>query len=181
VRREFIAIKETDAATGARALVPGGVTDVEGTLRWDWNGHGYLRGLVSRGTYTDDNDRSTVGGTVAYRVNHGQPRFTFDYGLSWSDFDRRSTSYFTPLQAVKHTAGVSAAGYSDRAALDYGARYQLSYVRSSNFEDIATNTWSGYAGATVFDAIPLGAEGYYSVDNNSYRTWGVTLSASVRW
>lgn len=181
VRHDFIAIKETSSTTGARTLVPGGVTNAEGTLRWDWNGHGSVTGLFSKGTYTDDNDRSTVSGTVAYRVNHGQPRLTLDYGLAWSDFARGSSSYFTPLQGVKHSAGLSANGYSERAAIDYGARYQFSYLRSSNFDDIATNVWSGYADAIVFDAIPLGAEGYYSVDNHSYRTWGVTLSASARW
>jgi len=27
----------------------------------------------------------------------------------------------------------------------------------------------------------VGVEGYYSVDNHSYKTWGLTLSGSVRW
>jgi len=82
---------------------------------------------------------------------------------------------------VKHAAGITATGYSERAAMDYGARYEFSFLTSSNFDDIAANVWSAYLNGTILDGVPLGVEGYYSVDNHSYRTWGLTLSGSVRW
>ena len=73
-------------------------------------------------------------------------------------------------------------GYSERASLDYGARYEFSFMQSANFSDIAANVWSANVGGTLLKwMIPLGVEGYYSVDNHSYRTWGLTLSGSVRW
>jgi len=180
VSRDYIAIKTTDG-TGANVLVPGGVTDAGLGLRWDWNGRGSATGSFSRATYTDDNDRTSVAGSLAYRINSRQPRLTLDYGLTWSDFSKPSASYFTPLESVKHAAGITATGYSERAAMDYGARYEFSFLTSSNFDDIAANVWSAYLNGTILDGIPLGVEGYYSVDNHSYRTWGLTLSGSVRW
>ncbi len=180
-RREFIAIKTTDPVTGARTLVPGGVTNADLGLKWDWNGRGSASGSFSKGFYTDDNERTSVGGLLAYRLRRAQPRIAADYGLTWSDFTKTSTSYFTPLQSVRHAAGLTAAGFSERGSMDYGARYEFSFLQSGNFADISTNTGSVYLNGTVLGAIPLGIEGYYSVDNNSYRTWGVTLSGSVRW
>jgi hypothetical protein len=82
---------------------------------------------------------------------------------------------------VRHAAGLTASGYSERGSLDYGARYEFSFRQSGNFADITTNMGSVYLNGTVLGAIPLGIEGYYSVDNHSYRTWGATLSGSVRW
>ncbi len=180
-RRDFIAIKTTDPVTGARVLVPGGVTNTDLGLKWDWNGRGSLSGSFSKGFYTDDNQRTSVGGLVAYRLHRAQPRIAADYGLTWSDFTKPSSSYFTPLQSVRHAAGVTASGYRERGAVDYGLRYELSFMQSGNFDDITTNMGSVYLNGTVFGSLPLGVEGYYSVDNHSYRTWGLTLSGSVRW
>ena len=180
VSRDFVAIKTVDA-TGGNVLVPGGVTDAGLDLRWDWSGRGHAEGSFSRATYTDDNERTRVAGSVGYRINARQPRLTLDYGLTWSDFSKPSPSYFTPLESVKHAAGVTASGYSERGALDYGARYEFSFLTSTNFDDIASNVWSAYLNGTVLGEIPLGVEGYYSVDNHSYATWGLTLSGSVRW
>ena len=68
-----------------------------------------------------------------------------------------------------------------RGYVDYGVRYEFSFMTSSNFDDIATNMGTAYLNGTLFGALPLGVEVYYSVDNHTYRTWGVTLSGSVRW
>ena len=179
--RDFIAIKTTDAATGARVLVPGGVTSTDLGLRWDPSARVTASGTLARSFYTDDNARTSVGGDAAYRFRRAAPRLAVDYGLTWSDFSKTSTSYFTPLQSVRHAAGLTAAGYSERGALDYGARYEYSFMQSGNFGDISTNTGSVYLNGTVLGSLPLGVEAYGSVDNHSYRTWGVTLSGSVRW
>lgn len=179
--RDFIAIKTTDAGTGARVLVPGGVTNTDLGLRWDPNARVTASGTLGRSFYTDDNARTSLGGNVAYRFRRAQPRLAIDYGLTWSDFSKTSTSYFTPLQSVRHAAGVTAAGYSERGSIDYGARYEFSFMQSGNFDDISTNTGSVYLNGTVLGSLPLGVVAYGSVDNHSYRTWGVTLSGSVRW
>jgi len=181
VRRDFIPIKETDPATGARTLVPGGVTNAELSTTWNWNAQGSATGSFSKGAYSDDNDRSTLAGAAAYRIHLGQPRVALDYGLAWSDFAWASSSYFTPLESVRHTIGISVDGYREPPAIDYGARYQFSMLKSANFNDIFTNTGTLYGDVTLLDCIPLGAEAYYSIDNNQYETWGVTLTGSVRW
>ena len=156
------------------------MTNADLGLKWDWNGRGSLSGTFSKGFYTDDNQRTGVGGLVAYRLHRAQPRVAVDYGLNWSDFTKASASYFTPLESVKHAAGIMASGYSEHHSLDYGVRYELSFMKSNNFDDIASNMGSVYLNG-VFGSLPLGIEGYYSVDNHSYRTWGLTLSGSVRW
>ena len=179
--RDFIAIKTTDAGTGARVLVPGGVTNTDLGLRWDPSARVTASGTLGRSFYTDDNARTSLGGNGAYRIRRAQPRLALDYGLTWSDFSKTSTSYFTPLQSVRHAAGVTAAGYSERGSIDYGARYEYSFMHSGNFGDISTNTGSVYLNGTVLGSLPLGVEAYGSVDNHSYRTWGVTVSGSVRW
>jgi len=181
VRRDFIPIKETDPTTGAKTLVPGSVLNAELAATWDWNAHGSTTGSFSKGSYSDDNDRSTLAGAVAYRVHLNQPRVALDYGLTWNDFARASSSYFTPLESVRHMIGISANGYSERSATDYGARYQFSMLKSANFDDIFTNMGALYGGATILDCIPIGVEAFYSIDNNRYETWGVTLTGSVRW
>jgi len=179
--RDFIAIKTNDDRTGARVLVPGGVTNTDLGLRWDWNGRGSLSGTFTKSFYTDDNERSSLGGLMTYRIKRAQPRVALDYGLTWSDFTKTSASYFTPLESVRNAGGLSLSGYSEKNALDYGARYELAYMTSTNFPDIATNTGSVYMNGTVLGTLPLGVEGYYSVDNHSYKTWGLTVSGSVRW
>ncbi len=179
--RDFIAIKTTDAGTGARVLVPGGVTNTEATLRWDWNARVTAAGTFGKSFYTDDNERTSLGGVVAYRFRRAQPRLAVDYGLAWSDFSKTSASYFTPLQSVRHAAGITAVGYSERGSIDYGARYEFSFMQSGNFDDISTNTGSVYLNGTVLGSLPLGVEAYGSVDNHSYKTWGLTLSGSVAW
>jgi tetratricopeptide (TPR) repeat protein len=179
--RDFIAIKTSDEVTGARVLVPGGVTSADLGLKWDWDARGSVSGTFTKSFYTDDNERTQVAGLLGYRLRRAQPRVAADYGLTWSDFTRTSTSYFTPLQSVRHAAGLSASGYSERAGLDYGARYELSFLASDNFDDVTTNMGSAYLNGTVFGSLPLGVEVYGSVDNHSYKTWGLTLSGSVRW
>jgi tetratricopeptide (TPR) repeat protein len=181
VRRDFIAIKTTDPGTGSRVLVPGGATTGDLGLRWDWSGRGSLSGSFSRASYTDSNERTSLGGILACRVAGPKPRLTLDYGLTWSDFSKTSPSYFTPLESVRHAAGLGLSGYSERASIDYGARYEFSFMQSANFDDIASSIWSANVNGTLLHAIPVGVEGYYSVDNHSYRTWGLTLSGSVRW
>ena len=115
-----------------------------------------------------------MGGTVAYRLNTAQPRLTLDYGLAWSDFSKPSSSYFTPLESVRHAAGLGLAGFSERSSIDYSARYEFSLTALSRSPSASVS-------GSLLDGIPLGLEGYYSVDNHSYRTWGLTLSGSVRW
>ena len=82
---------------------------------------------------------------------------------------------------MRHAAGLEASGYSEKKSLDYGARYEFSFLTSSNFDDVASNMGSVYLNGTVLGSLPLGVEVYGSVDNHSYKTWGVTLSGSVRW
>jgi len=81
---------------------------------------------------------------------------------------------------VRHAAGVTASGYSERGAVDYGVRYELSFMQSATSTTSPRNMGSVYLNGTVLGSLPLGIEGYYSVDNHSYRTWGLTLSGSVR-
>ena len=181
VRRDFIAIKTTDPVSGLPVLVPGGGTNADLGLRWDGSGRVNASGSFSKTFYTDDNERTSAAGVLAYRLRGRVPRVTMDYGLTWADYQKTSSSYFTPLQSVRHAAGLTMNGYSERASLDYGARYEFSFMQSDNFRDIAANVWSANVGGTLLNAIPLGVEGYYSVDNHSYRTWGLTLSGSVRW
>ena len=181
VRRDFIAIKTIDAVSGLPVLIPGGGTNADLGLRWDGSGRLSASSTFSKTFFTDDNERTSAGGLVAYRLRGGIPRLTVDYGLTWADFSKPSPSYFTPLQSVRHAAGLAMSGYSERASIDYGARYELSFMQSANFSNIASNVWSANVGGTLLNAIPLGVEGYYSVDNHSYRTWGLTLSGSVRW
>ncbi len=109
------------------------------------------------------------------------PSTTLDYAVSHTGFDFASASYFTPLESVRHAAGIAVSGESERASLEYGARYQIALVLSSNFEDILTNTWSGYLNLTAHDSFPLGIEGSYSRDNNAYETWYLGFSAAARW
>ena len=179
--RELVAIKTTDAVTGARVLVPGGVTSADAGLRWDGNGRVSASGTFTKSFYTDDNERASLGGLLGYRLRRAQPRVAADYGLTWSDFTKTSASYFTPLESVRHAAGLAASGYSESASLDYGVRYEFSFLTSSNFDDVATNTGTAYLNGTAFGSLPLGVEIYGSVDNHSYKTWGLTLSGSVRW
>lgn len=181
VNRDFIAIKTNDEVTGARVLLPGGVTNAEAGLKWDWNGRGSLSGTFTKSFFTDDNEKTSVGGLLSYRLLRAQPRVAAFYGLTWSDYTKASTSYFTPLGSVRHAAGLEASGYSEKAGFDYGARYEFSFLTSDNFDDVATNMGSVYLNGTAFGSLPVGVEGYYSVDNHSYKTWGLTLSGSVRW
>src|SRR5262249_28199538 len=146
--RDFIAIKTNDERTGARVLLPGGVTNTDLGLRWDWSGRGSVSGSFTKSFYTDDNERSSVGGLIAYRIKRAQPRVGMDYGVTWSDFTKTSASYFTPLESVRNAGGLSLSGYSEKNSIDYGARYELAYLTSTNFPDIATNTGSVYLNGT---------------------------------
>jgi hypothetical protein len=181
VSRDFVAIKETDAVTGARTLAPGGVTNAEAAVDWRIDTRWSVNAAVSKGFYSDENERTGVLAGGAFRARLGRPRLTLDYAWSYTDYDFASPSYFTPLSSVRHAAGISADGWAERPALDWGARYQVSPILSGNFEDIVIHAWSGYFNLILADRFPVGVEGSYSIDNNEYTTWGVTASAGVRW
>jgi hypothetical protein len=179
--RTFVALKGSDPATGALRFEPGDLTDVEGSLLWQWNARGTGSLFASRGEYSDDNRRERAGGTVAYRCRAGRPSLRVDYALTLADWDRRSPSYFTPLASTRHAGGLTLSGYADRGSLDYGVRWELSHLASSNFEDIVANAFRGWLNATVAGRYPVGAEASWSTDNNDYRTWYVALHGAVRW
>lgn len=180
-RRTFVALKGSHPGTGALRFEPGDLTDVEGSLAWQWNARGTASVFASRGDYSDDNRRERAGGTVAYRVRAGRPSLRLDYALAFSDWDFRSPSYFTPLASTRHAGGATLSGYSDRGALDWGVRWELSRIASSNFEDITANAFSGWLNGTLADRFPVGAEASWSTDNNDYKTWYVALYGAVRW
>lgn len=180
-RRTFLALKEWHAPTGALRFEPGHLTDVEGALGYQWNARGTASISATRGESSDDNRRWRAGGTLGYRVHIGRPSLRFDYGLAFADWDRRSPSYFTPLASTRHAGGVSLSGYADPGAVEYGARYEISHLASSNFEDIVAHSVSAYLNGTLADRFPLGLEASYSDDNNDYETWYVGVTASARW
>ncbi|HEY6571696.1 MAG TPA: hypothetical protein VI198_00125, partial [Candidatus Eisenbacteria bacterium] len=180
-RRTFLALKEWHVPTGTLRFEPGNLTDVEGTLGYQWNARGSASLFATRGETSDDNRRWRSGGTAAYRLRIGRPSVRLDYGLTLADWDRRSPSYFTPLASTRHAGGLSLNGFATAGDLDYGARYELSHLASSNFDDIVAHSFSGYLNGTVAGRIPLGLEASYSVDNNDYETWYVGLTGSVRW
>ncbi|HET9950584.1 MAG TPA: tetratricopeptide repeat protein [Candidatus Eisenbacteria bacterium] len=180
-RRTFLAIKGWQASAGANRFLPGHLTDLEGTLGWQWNARGSASLLGTKGETSDDNRRWLAGGTVAYRVRVGRPDVRLDYGLRFGDWDRRSPSYFTPLASTRHAAGVTVSGYAIAGDVEYGARYEFSHLSSSNFADIDANALSGWLNGIAGGRFPLGIEGSYSVDNNDYKTWYVGVSAGVRW
>jgi tetratricopeptide (TPR) repeat protein len=177
-RREFLPIKSTG---GPSEIFAGGQTVLAPELAWQWSGRGTLNAGYETGDYSDGNDRTTYRGGAAYRIRAKGPSATLDYGIAFTDFTQTSASYFTPLESVRHAAGLAIAGYAERAALDYGTRYQFSYLESDNFGVIRTNTWSAYLNAVGLGSVPLGVEGSYSRDNNDYETWFVGLHAAGRW
>ena len=180
-RRTFLAIKDWQASTGSNRILPGHLTDLEGTLGWQWNARGTASLFGTKGETSDDNQRWLTGGTVAYRVRVGRPDVRLDYGLRFGDWDRRSSSYFTPLASTRHAAGITLSGYATPGDLEYGARYEFSHLQSSNFADIDANTLSGWLNGVAGGRFPLGIEGSYSVDNNDYKTWYLGVSGGVRW
>ena len=176
--RDYVPIK---SITGAREILAGDQTTTQAALDWQWNARGTARVDFAHGSYSDDNTRTEFGGNAAYKVRLPSPSLTLGYGISFRDWDHVSTSYFTPLQSVRHAAGIALNGYSDRAALDYGLRYEYSLLASDNFDDIRAHTWSGYWNIAVVDAVPIGVDGSYSIDNNDYESWYVGVSGAVRW
>ena len=180
-RRTFVALKGAHPSTGALRFEPGDLTDVEGTLAWQWNARGTASLFAARGEYSDDNRRDRAGGTVGYRVRAGRPSLRLDYALAFADWDFRSPSYFTPLASTRHAGGTTLSGYSDRGAVDWGLRWELSHLASSNFEDITANAFSGWLNGTLADRFPVGAEASWSTDDNDYKTWYVALYGAVRW
>ena len=177
VRREYVPIKDVSTTT----FDPGHVDNLETGLSWQWSGRGTADGAVSRGLYSDNNRRFSAGAGVSYRVKTRVPTITLDTRALLRDWDETSASYFTPQNSVRGSAGVAFAGWSEPASLDYGFRYEFAGLSSSNFADIWTHAWSGYVNATAFGMAPVGLEASYSVDNNSYETWYLGLSASARW
>jgi hypothetical protein len=177
VRREYVPIKDLSTTT----FDPGHVDNLETGLSWQWSGRGTADGAVSHGLYSDDNRRWSAGMGVAYRVKTRVPTITVDTRALYRDWNEASASYFTPLGSFRGSAGVAFAGWSEPASLDYGFRYEFAGINSSNFADIWTHAWSGYANATAFGMVPVGLEASYTVDNNSYETWYLGLSASARW
>ena len=177
VRREYVPIKDFSTTT----FDPGHVDNLETGVAWQWSGRGTADAALSRGLYSDDNRRWSAGAGVAYRVKTRVPTITVDGKALYRDWEEVSQSYFTPQESFRGSTGVSFAGWSERAALDYGFRYEFAGLTSTTFADIWTHAWSGYANVTAFDVVPLGLETSYTVDNNSYETWYLGLSASARW
>ncbi|HET9252873.1 MAG TPA: tetratricopeptide repeat protein [Candidatus Eisenbacteria bacterium] len=177
IRREYVPIKDLSTTT----FDPGHVDQFETGLSWQWSGRGTADAAVSRGLYSDDNSRWSAGAGVAYRVKTRVPTITVDGKALFRDWEEVSQSYFTPLESFRGSTGIAFAGWSERAALDYGFRYEFAGLTSSTFADIWTHAWSGYSNITAFDTVPLGLEASYTVDNNSYETWYLGLSASARW
>jgi len=180
-RRTFVALKGSDTSTGALQFEPGRVTDLEGSLAWQWNARGTASIFAARGEISDGNRRRRSGGGLAYRLRSGTPRWTIDYAVSFSDWDFRSPSYFTPLASTRHAGGLALTGYSDVGSLDYGARYELSSLASSTFDDIVTHAFRAYLNGAASGRFPLGVEGAWSVDNNDYKIWYLGLYGAVRW
>jgi tetratricopeptide (TPR) repeat protein len=177
VKREYVPIKDFATTT----FDPGHVDNLETGLSWQWSGRGSADAAVSRGLYSDDNRRWSAGAGLAYRIKTRVPTVTLDGRALFRDWDEVSASYFTPRESFRGSAGVAVAGYSERAAMDYGFRYEFAGLGSTTFADIWTHAWSGYVNLTAFDMIPIGAEASYTVDNNSYETWFLGLSAAARW
>jgi tetratricopeptide (TPR) repeat protein len=180
-RRTFVALKGSDAATGALRFEPGHITDVEGALAWQWNARGTASLFAVRGSISDDNRRWRSGGTAAYRLRAGRPQVKADYAITFADWDFRSPSYFTPLASTRHAGGLSLSGYSEPGSVEYGARYELSRLASSNFEDIVTHAVSAHLGGVASGRVPLGIEAAWSSDNNDYKIWYAGLYGAVRW
>jgi len=178
--REYVGIKET-RPSGPREFAPGRFDNYEAALDWQWNGRGTADAAASRGFYSDDNRSWMTTGGVTYRVKTRVPTVALDGRLTYRDWNVPSQSYFTPLASVRGAAGVTLAGYVERSALDYSLRYEFAGMSSTNFSDIWTNAWSGNVNMTAFGTLPLSIEGAYSVDNHSYETWFIGLSASARW
>ena len=178
VRRDYVPIKDD---TGLPEIRAGRQTVMAGDLAYQWNARATLSAGAEHGSYSDENDRSTLRAGAAYRLRLARPGLSADYGISFTDFDSSSASYFTPLKSTRHAAGLALTGYSERASLDWGARYQFSAVLSSNFDNIYTSTWSGWVNLVAGGSFPLGLEGSYSRDNNAYETWFVGASGAVRW
>jgi tetratricopeptide (TPR) repeat protein len=187
VSRDFLPIKETAVVDSAgtpitrRSILPGGVTNGDLSLGWQIDHRWSADAGVSRGFYSDENRRTTVRAGGAYRARLARPRIAFDYAWSYTDFDTVSRSYFTPLASTRQSAGVSVSGWAEWASLDWGARYQFIPIFSGNFTDLFINSWSGYVDLVLFGHVPAGVDGYYSIDNNQYTTWGLNVSAAVRW
>jgi tetratricopeptide (TPR) repeat protein len=181
VSREFLPIKETDAGTDERSLAAGAVTNGDASLDWQIDHRWTADASLSRGYYTDDNRRTTVRAGGTYRARLARPRVALEYAWSYTDFDFASRSYFTPLASTRQTAGISIAGWADRLSLDYGVRYRFTPLFSSNFADLFINSWSAYLNGVPFGHVPVALDGYASVDNNRYTTWGITASAQARW
>jgi Flp pilus assembly protein TadD len=179
--REFLPLKGQDPTTGSRRLEPGGVTAGEFALDWQIDHRWSADAAASRGFYSDENRRTTLGAGGRYCARLARPRVALDYAWSYTDFDSPSQSYFTPLASAKHTAGISVSGYAERSSLDWGARYQLTSLFSGNFPDLFIHSWSGSVDLVLFDLVPAGIGGYYSIDNQHYSTWGLTVSAQARW
>jgi Tfp pilus assembly protein PilF len=179
IRRDYIALRDT--VGGLPTFVPGHVDQYEAGSAWQWSGRGSLDALVSRGVYSDDNRRWTAAGSASYRVKTNVPNVTLGGSLQFRDWDFQSPNYFTPLSSVRGAASALVSGYIERPAVDYGIRYEFSGLGSSNFEDIWAHAWSGWFNVTAADRIPVGVEAAYSVDNNSYETWFLGLSATARW
>jgi tetratricopeptide (TPR) repeat protein len=180
-RRTFLAIKGWEASSGTNRFVPGHLTDLEGTLGWQWNARGTASFVATTGETSDDNHRWLTGGTVAYRVRMGRPAVRLDYALRFADWNRQSPSYFTPLASTRHAAGITVSGFAVPGDLEYGARSEFSHLQSSNFADIDVNALSGWLNGVAAGRFPLGIEGAYSVDNNDYETWYVGVSGGIRW
>jgi len=75
-----------------------------GGVEVDWNGRGSLSGNFTKSFYHRRQREDERGRPPGYRLRRAQPRVAADYGLTWSDFTKGSTSYFTPLGSIRHAA-----------------------------------------------------------------------------
>jgi hypothetical protein len=180
-RRSFLPLKLVDPSTGARYFDPGHVDNYEAGIGWQWSGRGTADALVSPGSYSDGNNRITASASGGYRIQTRVPRVGVEGSLTYANWDFQSPNYFTPLDSWRIAGAFTASGYGEHPDADYGFRYNVARVTSSNFDPIVTHTWSLYGNVTVAGVAPIGFEGSYSIDNNSYETWFLGLSASARW
>ena len=178
VWRDFVPLKST---SGPNELRVGHQTVAEGKLGWQWSGRGSVDASLQRSDYSDGNRRASVRAGSEYRVRARAPIATVDYVVTYSDWDRTSASYFTPLHGIRQAAGFGLSGYRDRWALGYGARYQFSHLSSDNFEPIRTNSLSAYLNAGALGPVGLGIDGSYSRDNNDYEIWSLGLHLAASW
>jgi len=177
-RRSFLALK---SLAPVREIHLGHQTVVAGGLGWQWGPRGSASGAIERGGYSDGNSRLTLRAGSSYRLRLQRPTVVLDYAVGYTDFDTTSTSYFTPLRSMRHSAGLALDGHAERRGLSYGVRYEFSTTGSDNFAGIRAHAWSAHMEAARLGPVGLGVDGSYSRDNNAYEVWSLGIHAGARW